>query len=104
MIEAVNGKDVSNYTNYPSENEVILCPGTRLRVVNDPLDQPPMHLIHSQEATDDNEEQMLTSPFFKCAVLFVTSNFFLGLLVQFYKDAYETDVSSTDDNSSFTKN
>jgi hypothetical protein len=78
LIEAVNGKDVSNYTNYPSENEVILCPGTRLRVVIDPLDQPPMHLIHLQEATDDNEEQMLTSLFFfKCAVLFVTSNFFL---------------------------
>jgi hypothetical protein len=61
LIEAVNGKDVSNYTNYPSENEVILCPGTRLRVVSDPLDQPPMHLIHLQEVTDDNDEHVLTS-------------------------------------------
>jgi hypothetical protein len=61
LIEAVNGKDVSNYTHYPSENEVILCSGTRLRVVSDSLYQPPMHLIHLQEVTDDNEEQILTS-------------------------------------------
>ena len=60
LIEAANGKDVSSYTNYPSENEVILCPGTRLRVVSDPLDQPPMHLVHLQEVTDDSEEPLTT--------------------------------------------
>ncbi|CAF3529460.1 unnamed protein product [Rotaria socialis] len=46
LIEAVNGKDISNYTNFPSESEVILCPGTRLRVVSDPLDQTPMCVVH----------------------------------------------------------
>jgi len=29
--------------------------------VSDSLDQPPMYLIHLQEVTDDNEEQILTS-------------------------------------------
>ncbi|CAF1232127.1 unnamed protein product [Adineta steineri] len=61
LIEAMNGKDVSSCTNYPNENEVILCPGTRFRVVSDPLDQPPMHLIHLQEITGDNEESLSTA-------------------------------------------
>ncbi|CAF1224096.1 unnamed protein product [Adineta steineri] len=60
-IEAINGKDVSSCTNYPNENEAILCPGTRFRVVSDPLDQPPMHLIHLQEITDDDEESLSTA-------------------------------------------
>jgi hypothetical protein len=34
LIEVVNGKDISRYTNYPNENEVILCPGTRFHVVS----------------------------------------------------------------------
>ena len=61
LIEAANGKDVSGYTNYPNENEVILCPGTRLRVVSALLDQPSMHLVHLQEVTDDTEEELTTS-------------------------------------------
>ncbi|CAF3415917.1 unnamed protein product [Rotaria sp. Silwood1] len=62
LIEAVSAKDISGYTNFPSESEVILCPGTRLRVVSDPLDQPPMHIVHLQEVIDENEDQ-LTSNF-----------------------------------------
>ncbi|CAF3914182.1 unnamed protein product [Adineta steineri] len=58
LIEAKNGKDISSYANCPSENEVILCSGTRFRVVTDPLEQPPMHLIHLQEVTDDEEESL----------------------------------------------
>ena len=61
MIEAANGKDVSGYTNYPNENEAILCPGTRLRIVSNPLDQPPMHLVHLKEVTDDTEQELATS-------------------------------------------
>ncbi|CAF1119443.1 unnamed protein product [Rotaria sordida] len=55
LIEAVNGKDISRYTNYSSESEVILCPGTRLRVISDPLDQPYMHIVHLQENNDEGE-------------------------------------------------
>ena len=53
LIEAVNGKDFSGYTNYHNESEVILCPGTCLRVLSDPLDQPPMHVIHLQEIVEN---------------------------------------------------
>ncbi|CAF3038385.1 unnamed protein product [Rotaria socialis] len=62
LIEAVNGKDISGYADNPTESEVILCPGTRLRVVNDPLDQAPMRVVHLQEITDEAEDQ-LTSGF-----------------------------------------
>ena len=61
LIEAVNGKDVSGYTNFTTESEVILCPGTRFRVIADPLDQPPIHIVHLQEVTDDFQEQPATS-------------------------------------------
>ncbi|CAF1476097.1 unnamed protein product [Adineta steineri] len=72
LIEAMNGKDVSSCTNYPNEDEVILCPGTRLRVVSDPLDQPPMHLIHLKEITDDEEESLSTG--LKTMTVATTSN------------------------------
>ncbi|CAF4353126.1 unnamed protein product, partial [Adineta steineri] len=52
---------ISSYANCPNENEVILCPGTRFRVVSDSLDQSPMHLIHLQEITDDEEESLSTT-------------------------------------------
>ncbi|CAF3008529.1 unnamed protein product [Rotaria sp. Silwood2] len=58
LIEAVNGKDISGYTNYPGENEVILCPGTRFRVFGDPLHRPPMHIVHLQEVTDETEHEL----------------------------------------------
>ncbi|CAF0744039.1 unnamed protein product [Adineta steineri] len=57
LIEAINGKDISKYTNFPAETEVVLCPGTRLRVKGDPLDHSPMHLIHLEEITCDHKEE-----------------------------------------------
>ncbi|CAF3853606.1 unnamed protein product, partial [Rotaria magnacalcarata] len=62
LIEAVNGKDISGYTNRPHESEVILCPGTRLLVLSDPLDQAPMSVVHLKEITHKTEDQ-LTSRF-----------------------------------------
>ncbi|CAF2065347.1 unnamed protein product [Rotaria magnacalcarata] len=61
LIEAVNGKDISGYTNFPKESEVILCPGTRLRVVSDPLDHAPMRVVHLQEISDEAEDQLTSS-------------------------------------------
>jgi len=61
LIEVVNAKDISKYTNFPNENEVLLCPGTQLQVVSNPLDKPPMQLVHLQEITDDHEGQLATS-------------------------------------------
>ncbi|CAF4216308.1 unnamed protein product, partial [Adineta steineri] len=66
LIEAKNGKDISSYANCP--NEVILCPGTRFRVVSDPIDQSPMHLIHLQEITDEDEEEESLSTALKTVI------------------------------------
>jgi hypothetical protein len=64
LIEAVNGKAISSYTNYQGENEVILCPGTRFRVVTDALDRPPLHLVHLREVSDDITYQAPTIKIF----------------------------------------
>ena len=58
LIEAVNGKDISRYSNFPNEDEVILCIGTRLRVLGDPLQQSSMNVVHLKEITDYEEKQL----------------------------------------------
>jgi hypothetical protein len=60
LIEAVNGKDVSAYTSYPDENEVLLRPGTQLLVKSNALDHPGgLLVVHLVELTD---EQLPSSP------------------------------------------
>ena len=49
LIEAINGKDISAYTNFPKECEVILCPGARFRVISVPVNQTNMRFVHLQE-------------------------------------------------------
>ncbi|CAF5221887.1 unnamed protein product, partial [Rotaria magnacalcarata] len=61
LIEAVNGKDISGYANLPHESEVILCPGTRLLVLSDPLDQAAMCVVHLKEITHKTEDQLASS-------------------------------------------
>ena len=58
LIEAVNGKEVSNYTNYPNEDEVLLSSGTKLRVVSDTLDHiGGLHIVHLKEVTGKNDKE-----------------------------------------------
>jgi hypothetical protein len=58
LIEAVHGKDISDYSNYPNEDEVLLGPGIHLRVVTNPLDHPGgLTLVHLVEVCDDSDEQ-----------------------------------------------
>ena len=54
LIDTVNGKNISAYSNQPDENEVILCPGTRLRILIDRTDQRPFGEVHLQEVTRAN--------------------------------------------------
>ncbi|CAF3596767.1 unnamed protein product [Rotaria sp. Silwood1] len=61
MIEAINGKIVSGYTNFPNEDEVLLAPGTRLHVISNALDQASLHIIHLKEISDQNEQQLSSS-------------------------------------------
>ena len=55
MIEAKTAKDISMYSNFPDEKEVILGLGTRLCVVNEPLDHSTLNVVHLRELTDHNE-------------------------------------------------
>lgn len=56
MIDVKNGKDISLYSNFPDEHEVILCLGTRVRVKGD-LDHGSLKVIHCSELNDDDHER-----------------------------------------------
>jgi hypothetical protein len=63
-IECSTGKCIAEYTCYPSEDEVILMPGTTFEVVSNPLHHHGgLHFIHLKEITgddDDDEKQGAT--------------------------------------------
>jgi hypothetical protein len=57
MIEAVNGKNVSGYTEYENEDEVILRMGSEFRVKSKPLAQPNgSYIVHLIEVVDDDDD------------------------------------------------
>jgi hypothetical protein len=63
MIEVVNGIDISSYTYYPNEEEVLLSPGTQLRVVADPLEWfGGLYLVHLKEICENSDGRFSTSP------------------------------------------
>ncbi|CAF1311067.1 unnamed protein product [Adineta steineri] len=62
-IECLNGKLISSYACYPSENEVILMPGTIFEVVSDPLNHHDgLNIIHLKEINDDDNEEESSRP------------------------------------------
>jgi hypothetical protein len=62
LIEAMNGKKVSGYTEYEKENEVILRLGSQFRVKGEPLEQSNgSYLIHLIEVDDDDDEPMASA-------------------------------------------
>ena len=61
-IAAINGKEISLYSQYPNEHEVILCPDTRLRVVRVTEDQASSSpIIHLRECPRPVESNRLIS-------------------------------------------
>ena len=59
MIEAVNAKDVSKYTYFPNENEVILSLGTKLRVKGNTLKHHGgLNIVHLAELNDDAVDEL----------------------------------------------
>ncbi|CAF3132854.1 unnamed protein product [Rotaria sp. Silwood2] len=55
MIEAVTGRNLSGYTKYPDENEVLLGSGTRLSVESDDLTlNDGLKVVYLVEITDNN--------------------------------------------------
>jgi hypothetical protein len=61
MIEAKNGKQISSYSNFPQENEVILGLGTRLCVASDALEHSSLNVVHLRELSDENDEGLSSS-------------------------------------------
>jgi hypothetical protein len=56
MIEAVNAKDVSSYSYFPNEDEVLLGLGTELRVKGDTLKHGGLNIVHLVQLSDDEEK------------------------------------------------
>ncbi len=56
-IECSSGKVIAGYTSFPSEDEIILMPGTMFEVVADPLHHKGgLHIIHLREINDDDDD------------------------------------------------
>ncbi|CAF4863716.1 unnamed protein product, partial [Rotaria sp. Silwood2] len=61
LIEAVNGKRVSGYTEYENEDEIILRMGTQFRVKSNSLDHPNGSYVVHLIQVDDNDDGPLAS-------------------------------------------
>ena len=62
LIEAINGKKVSGYTEYENEDEIILRMGTQFRVKSNALDQSNgSHIVHLIEIDDNNDEPLASA-------------------------------------------
>ncbi|CAF0832781.1 unnamed protein product [Adineta steineri] len=61
LIEAVNGKQISGYTEYESEDEIILRMGTEFRVKSNALDHPNgLYVVHLIEIDEENNNHTST--------------------------------------------
>ena len=57
LIETINGRKVSGYTQFEKENEIILKSGTEFQVCSDPLKRPDgSYTVHLIELNDDGDE------------------------------------------------
>ncbi|CAF3947335.1 unnamed protein product [Rotaria sp. Silwood1] len=70
LIEAVQGKDISIYSSYPLEKEVLLCPATRLHVLSNALERSSLHLVHLKEICDENLSSPSSSATITSAAIF----------------------------------
>jgi hypothetical protein len=53
-IDCKNGKSIRKYSAHPHEYEIILMPGTRLKVANKPLEYKGLHIVHLEELPNPN--------------------------------------------------
>ena len=62
LIEAMNGKRISSYTEFENEDEIILRMGTQFRVKSNALDHPDgSHVVHLIEIDDNDDESLASS-------------------------------------------
>ena len=60
MIEAVNGKDISDYTIYPNEKEIVLRSGTQFCVKSNALKHGKFNMIHLEEIDSSHQDEVST--------------------------------------------
>jgi hypothetical protein len=53
-IDCKNGKSIAKYSAYQHEYEIILMPGTRLKVINKPFEYNGLHLVDLEELPNPN--------------------------------------------------
>ncbi|CAF1532603.1 unnamed protein product [Didymodactylos carnosus] len=57
-IQCLHGKSISSYTCFPNEDEILLMPGTHMRVVSKPLyHHGGLHIVHLEEVGDDDDHE-----------------------------------------------
>jgi hypothetical protein len=66
MIECINGKEIRSHSFYKDENEIILMPGTYLRVIDKWSPADDLHMIRLREETPPC--QLVASPFTSSSV------------------------------------
>jgi hypothetical protein len=72
MIECINGKSIQSHSFYKDENEIILMPGTYLRVIDKCRPAEDLYMIHLQEETPPC--QLVASPFDSSSVDTISRN------------------------------
>lgn len=61
LIEALTARDITGYTNYPQEHEVILQPGIRLHIVADPMEHTGgLQIVHLREIEVNSYQSLPT--------------------------------------------
>ena len=54
FIEVINGKDISIYSHFPNQKEIILSPGTSLQVIQDRISSKILHLRECDRQTSSS--------------------------------------------------
>lgn len=57
MIETINGRNITGYTAFPDESEIILGVGTKLRVADIGFEYGNLHVVHLIEITNDGKDK-----------------------------------------------
>ncbi|CAF3560333.1 unnamed protein product [Rotaria socialis] len=58
MIECVNGKNISGYSIYPNENEIVLGIGSKFRVISNALKHGKLNVVHLKELESNGTENV----------------------------------------------
>jgi hypothetical protein len=98
FIEDVNGKDISIYSYSPNQKEIILCSGTRLRVVSNTRNQTSSTVLHLRECNrqiENSKRVFCFLPHFVVIIIVLLFGIMIGKTQITYKSSSMIDQSST---------